>query len=172
MKRKVLFMTIIALVALTLTVSATDISFKVAVGQSTSASLDITANSGTDFNFDIDAELDIGITRRQGVMIGIHPYAADGSSVKFGFGAGYMFMYPVNKDVDFVLTAGPEFEFGGSSVDLALFVMADFDFQLGEVMFVRLGTGVRVDLGPMNSDFCDDVEVFIPLPSLGIGWKF
>lgn len=153
--------------------AAADLSFKAAAGQITGAALDISSKHDTDvdFNFDIDAEVDMVIAAGQGMMLGVHPYMSE-NDFDFALQLGYLYTMALNDRVDLLVTAGPEFLFTGSDVEFSLFCMVDFDIFFTSSLFLRVGTGLDFSFGPLNSDFGDEVEAIIPMPALGLGWRF
>ena len=59
-----------------------------------------------------------------------------------------------------------------SPAELNYFLTADFDFNVSQNMFVRVGTGVLLNLGALNENYGKDWSITVPLPALAIGWHF
>lgn len=150
------------------------VDFDFVIGQKTGASLDFEGQEFKPaFNFNVDAELDMDFDEGHGMMVGINPYA-DGGSVKFGLSVGYAYRLEISRNTDFMFSVGPTLTFASSGVGFGVFVDANFDFILTDLVFIRVGTGVELYLGEFgNENFGKSaLKMVIPLPYIGVGFQF
>ena len=154
--------------------SAVDFDF--VVGQTTSASLEFENRSDgmkPKFRFDVDAELDMDFEKGHGMMVSVYPFS-EGGSVEFALGVGYAFRTPISSNTDFMFSVGPTLIISSGACGFGVFLDANFDFILTDLMFIRVGTGVELNFG----DFGDpefgkgQLEMIIPLPYIGVGFQF
>ena len=168
MKKRIIVLAAVMLIA---SVSLFAVDFKAVVGQDTSASI-LFMQDTTKFLFNVDAELDMDIKNGHGLLVEVNPYSESGS-VEFGLGVGYAYQDWISSSTSMIIGVGPEFTFGGRSVGFGIFATIDFDFHVSSSMFVRVGTGMLLDLGTFDDkNFGENFEITVPLPHLGIGWEF
>ena len=154
------------------------VDFKAVVGQQTSASLEFEQKSpggevSPRFLFNIDAELDMDFSEGHGMLVRVNPFCEGGGSVEFGLGVGYAYQDWISDSTSLIVGVGPNFIFGNRGVGFGLFATVDFDFHITSSMFVRVGTGMRFDMGEFGNDnFGKTFDITVPLPHLGIGWEF
>ena len=170
MKKKVL----VSLVVLLLGASLFAVDFRVSLGQDTTASIEFNKTRGssvnTQFLFNINAELDMNFKKGHGMVVEVNPYAT-GGSVQFGVGVGYAYETWIANNVSLLASVGPRFDFGSGGVGFEIFAAVDFDIHVTSSLFVRVGTGVRMDFGTF-SNFGDSFNITIPLPAVAVGWRF
>ena len=129
-------------------------------------------NQRTQFTpeFLIDAELDMDFHKGHGMMVGITPVF--GNSTEIGVSVGYAYQTRISESCDLIAAVGPEFVFSQSGVDLNFFGTVDFDFDITQNLYVRVGTGLIVELGELGRDYASTWDFIIPLPAIAIGWNF
>ncbi len=151
------------------------VDFDFVIGQKTGASLEFenASNMRTSFNFNVDAELDMDFHEGHGMAVSVNPYS-EGGSVEFALGVGYAYKTDISSYTDFLFSVGPVFTFSSAGAGFGVFLNADFSFDLGDIMFVRVGTGIDIDLGTFGKSTFgrEDLRIVIPLPYFGIGWRF
>lgn len=67
-----------------------------------------------------------------------------------------------------------DMDFGrGQGMLIGLLVgTSDFDFNITQNMYIRLGTGFITDFGKLNNEYASNPKFIIPLPAIGFGWDF
>lgn len=152
------------------------VDFDFVIGQKTSASLEFTNTNNNfrpQFKFNVDAELDMDFEKGHGMMVSVNPFS-EGGSVEFALGVGYAFRTPISSNTDFMFSVGPTLIISSGACGFGVFLDANFDFILTDLMFIRVGTGVELNFG----DFGDpefgkgQLEMIIPLPYIGVGFQF
>ena len=152
------------------------VDFDFVIGQKTSASLEFTNKNNNfrpQFKFNVDAELDMDFEKGHGMMVSVNPFS-EGGSVEFALGVGYAFRTPISSNTDFMFSVGPTLIISSGACGFGVFLDANFDFILTDLMFIRVGTGVELNFG----DFGDpefgkgQLEMIIPLPYIGVGFQF
>ena len=174
MKRKLM---VLAAMLLIVSTALFAVDFKAVIGQDTSAGLQFSKSNPrgdvqTKFLFNVDAELDMDFKNGHGMLVEVNPFS-EGSSVEFGLGVGYAYQDWLSSSTSMILGVGPKFTFGNGGVGFEIFATIDFDFHVSSSMFVRVGTGMRFDMGEFGNDnFGKTFDITVPLPHLGIGWEF
>ena len=174
MKRRLM---VLAAMLLIVSTALFAVDFKAVIGQDTSAALQFSkAGSNSDvrtqFLFSVDAELDMDFKNGHGMLVEVNPFSESGS-VEFGLGVGYAYQDWLSSSTSMILGVGPKFTFGNGGVGFEIFATIDFDFHVSSSMFVRVGTGMRFDMGEFGNDnFGKTFDITVPLPHLGIGWEF
>ena len=108
-----------------------------------------------------------------GMMVSVNPFS-EGGSVEFALGVGYAFRTPISSNTDFMFSVGPTLIISSGACGFGVFLDANFDFILTDLMFIRVGTGLELNFG----DFGDpefgkgQLEMIIPLPYIGVGFQF
>ncbi len=152
------------------------VDFDFVIGQKTSASLEFTNTNNNfrpQFKFNVDAELDMDFEKGHGMMVSVNPFS-EGGSVEFALGVGYAFRTPISSNTDFMFSVGPTLIISSGACGFGVFLDANFDFILTDLMFIRVGTGLELNFG----DFGDpefgkgQLEMIIPLPYIGVGFQF
>lgn len=152
------------------------VDFDFVIGQKTSASLEFTNTNNNfrpQFKFNVDAELDMDFEKGHGMMVSVNPFS-EGGSVEFALGVGYAFRTPISSNTDFMFSVGPTLIISSGACGFGVFLDANFDFILTDLVFIRVGTGVELNFG----DFGDpefgkgQLEMIIPLPYIGVGFQF
>ena len=105
--------------------------------------------------------------RGHGMLVGVMLTKSD-----IGISVGYAYQTDISSSCDFILGAGATLMIANSNVGLNYFVTADFDFNITQSMFIRLGTGVIIDLGDLGNNYGENWNITVPLPSLAFGWNF
>lgn len=107
-----------------------------------------------------------------------------GTDFKSGFQLGTAFAYAdnINSNVSYILSVGPTFSFGGFSVSentkgstfaIGANIDAAFQFYLTSDLYVDVATGLMVDIVSIQNGKAEtNISLFIPLPRVGLGWKF
>ena len=142
------------------------VDMDLSIGGQSSGSIDISKNNTT-FDFTVDAELDMDFNRGHGMLVGVMLTKTD-----IGISVGYAYQADISSSCDFILGAGATLMIANSNVGLNYFVTADFDFNITQSMFIRLGTGVIIDLGDLGNNYGENWNITVPLPSLAFGWNF
>ena len=166
MKRFAVVLAVLILAASSL--AAVDLSLVVG-GQGTYGELNVGKRS-TQYTFSVDAELDMDFHKGHGMMVGITPVF--GNSTEIGVSVGYAYQTRISESCDLIAAVGPEFVFSQSGVDLNFFGTVDFDFDITQNLYVRVGTGLIVELGELGRDYARTWDFIIPLPAIAIGWNF
>ena len=152
------------------------VDFDFVIGQKTSASLEFTNTNNNfrpQFKFNVDAELDMDFEKGHGMVVSVNPFS-EGGSVEFALGVGYAFRTPISSNTDFMFSVGPTLIISSGACGFGVFLDANFDFILTDLMFIRVGTGLELNFG----DFGDpefgkgQLEMIIPLPYIGVGFQF
>lgn len=161
--KRILALLLVAVVAAGAVFASVDL--KLALGGQSNGNIEISDRS-TQFDFTVDAELDMDFNRGHGMLVGLVLTKSD-----IAMSVGYAYQTDISSSCDFILGAGATVVIK-DPVELNYFVTADFDFHVTQDMFVRLGTGVLLNLGALNDNYGKDWSITIPLPSLAIGWHF
>ena len=173
MKKKI---AVLAAMLLIVSTALFAVEFKAVVGQETTASLEFkagkNANNGNPFRFNINAELDMDFNQGHGMLIELNPRTNQGGSVEFACGFGYAYQDWVSNNTSFVVGVGPSLVFASGGTSMGVFATIDFDFHVSPSMFVRVGTGVRIDFGEFGDEMGDEITFTVPLPAIGFGWQF
>ena len=165
MKKRVLVLVAIMAIAVS-SLAAVELDLSLG-GQMTYGQINISHNGGgSPFDFAIDAELDMDFSRGHGMLLGV---LVQTSTISLN--VGYAYQTDISSSCDFILGAGATLVIK-NPVELNYFVTADFDFNITQDMFVRVGTGVMLNLGALNSDYGRNWDIVIPLPALAFGWHF
>ena len=162
MKKRFAAVLLIAVAAVS-SLAAVDISLAVG-GQGTFGELSI--GDSANYNFSVDAELDMDFGRGQGMLIGLLVGMQD-----IDISVGYAYQTDISSNCDFILGAGATLGLK-NPVELNFFVTADFDFNITQNMYIRLGTGFITDFGKLDNEYASNPKFIIPLPSIGFGWDF
>lgn len=104
--------------------------------------------------------------RGQGMLIGLLVGMQD-----IDISVGYAYQTDISSNCDFILGAGATLGLK-NPVELNFFVTADFDFNITQNMYIRLGTGFITDFGKLNNEYASNPKFIIPLPAIGFGWDF
>ena len=161
--KRILATLLVLAASVTAAFAAVDIDL--ALGAQSNGMLTINDNS-TNFKFLIDAELDMDFDRGHGMLVGV---SLEGSNISLS--VGYAYQTTISSSCDFILGAGATVVIK-SPAELNYFLTADFDFNVSQNMFVRVGTGVLLNLGALNENYGKDWSITVPLPALAIGWHF
>ena len=165
----------VLVVAVTVTASIfASVDMSLALGaQATYGSIAITTSdkdTKTETDFCIDAELDMDFGRGHGMMVGFAPKF--GQSTEIGVSVGYAYQMSISQSCDMILAVGPTLLIKQSDFGLKFFATVDFDFDITQSFFMRVGTGLIVDPGILGDAYGDTVTFTIPLPSVALGWNF
>lgn len=152
------------------------VDFDFVIGQKTSASLEFTNTNNNfrpQFKFNVDAELDMDFEKGHGMMVSVNPFS-EGGSVEFALGVGYAFRTPISSNTDFMFSVGPTLIISSGACGFGVFLDANFDFILTDLMFIRVGTGLELNFGNFGDpEFGKgQLEMIIPLPYIGVGFQF
>ena len=100
----------------------------------------------------------------------------------FQLGASFAYKNNISSDVSYILAIGPTFSFKGASLsekakgDFSIGANMDaaFQFYLTSSMYVDVATGLIIDIVSFTKDRSPEtsINIFIPLPRVGLGWKF
>lgn len=104
---------------------------------------------------------------------------------KGGFQLGASFAYgdDISSNVSYILSVGPVFTLGSASLNentsnksgftIGANIDAAFQFYLTGDLYVDVATGLLVDIVNINKgEAKSNIEMYIPLPRVGLGWKF
>ncbi len=161
--KRILATLLVLAASVTAAFAAVDIDL--ALGAQSNGMLTINDNS-TNFKFLIDAELDMDFDRGHGMLVGV---SLEGSNISLS--VGYAYQTTISSSCDFILGAGTTVAIK-QTPELNFFITADFDFNVTQDMFVRLGTGALLNLGELGRNYGRNWEILVPLPALAIGWHF
>lgn len=99
----------------------------------------------------------------------------------FQIGASFAYSNNISSNVSYILSVGPTFSFGGMSLSdkaggkfaIGANLDAAFQFYLTNKMYVDVATGVMMDIVSFENGKAEtNINLFIPLPRVGLGWKF
>ena len=162
MKKRFAAVLLIAVAAVS-SLAAVDISLAVG-GQGTFGEL--TVGKNTSYKVSVDAELDMDFGRGQGMLVGLLVGTND-----IDISVGYAYQTDISSNCDLILGAGATLGLK-DPVHLDFFVTVDFDFNITQNMFIRLGTGFITNFGKLDNNYASNPEFIIPLPAIGFGWDF
>lgn len=162
MKKRIIAILLVAAVAVS-SAAAVDISLAVG-GQGTYGAL--TVGNNVNYEFTVDAELDLDFNRGHGMLIGLLLSMQD-----IDLSVGYAYQTAISSNCDFILGAGIILGLN-PALGLDFFVTADFDFNITQNMYIRIGTGFITDFGQLGRNYCQNPQFLIPLPAFGFGWDF
>ena len=161
--KRIVAILVVALVSIVAVFASVDM--KLALGGQSNGNIEISERS-TQFDFTVDAEFDMDFNRGHGILIGLELTKSD-----IALSVGYAYQTDISSSCDFILGAGATVVIK-SPAELNYFLTADFDFNVSQNMFVRVGTGVLLNLGALNENYGKDWSITVPLPALAIGWHF
>lgn len=162
MKKRFAAVLLIAVAAVS-SLAAVDISLAVG-GQGTFGELSV--GNKTNYNVSVDAELDMDFGRGQSMLVGLLVGTSD-----IDISVGYAYQTDISSNCDLILGAGATLGLK-DPVHLDFFVTVDFDFNITQNMFIRLGTGFITNFGKLDNNYASNPEFIIPLPAIGFGWDF
>ena len=162
--KRIVAILVVALVSIGAVFASVDM--KLALGGQSNGNIEISENSTNPFDFTVDAEFDMDFNRGHGMLIGLELTKSD-----IALSVGYAYQTDISSSCDFILGAGATVVIK-SPAELNYFLTADFDFNVSQNMFVRVGTGVLLNLGALNENYGKDWSITVPLPALAIGWHF
>ena len=163
MKKRILVVFAVLAICVSSLAAAVDASLVVG-GQGTFGELQISDNAS--YTFSVDGEVDLDFGRGHGMLVGVLL-----SMNEIDLSVGYAYQTDISSSCDFILGAGATVVIK-SPAELNYFLTADFDFNVSQNMFVRVGTGVLLNLGALNENYGKDWSITVPLPALAIGWHF
>ncbi len=161
--KKIAAVLIVALISAGAVFASVDM--KLALGGQSNGNIEISDNS-TQFDFTVDAELDMDFDRGHGMLVGLMLTKND-----IALSVGYAYQTDISSSCDFILGAGATVVIKDPAA-LNYFLTADFDFNITPDMFIRVGTGVLLNMGALNENYGKGWSITIPLPSLAFGWHF
>lgn len=141
-----------------------NVNLDLAIGGQTYGNIEISKN--TQFDFSLDAELDMDFNRGHGMLVDLILTKSD-----ISLSVGYAYQTDISSSCDFILGAGATVVIK-NPVELNYFLTADFDFDITQSMFVRVGTGVLLNLGALDENYGRNWSITIPLPAFALGWHF
>lgn len=163
MKKRFAAVLLIAVAAVS-SLAAVDISLAVG-GQGTFGEMRV-GNNNARYTVSVDAELDMDFGRGQGMLVGLLV-----GTENINISVGYAYQTDISSNCDFILGAGATLGLM-NPVELNFFITADFDFNITQNMYIRLGTGFITDFGKLNNEYASNPKFIIPLPAIGFGWDF
>ncbi len=141
------------------------VDMKLALGGQSNGEIQVTKDN-TQFDFLVNAEFDMEFSRGHGMLVGMELTKQD-----IALSVGYAFQTDISSSCDFILGAGATVVIS-EPAELNYFLTADFDFNVSQSMFVRVGTGILLNMGELGENYGKRWSIQIPLPALAIGWQF
>ena len=141
------------------------VDMKLALGGQSYGVINIDENNAK-FKYEVGTELDMDFGRGHGMLVGIDLIEQD-----IALNVGYAYQTDISSSCDFILGAGATIVIKDST-ELNFFLTADFDFNVSQSMFVRVGTGILLNMGELGENYGKRWSIQIPLPALAIGWQF
>ena len=161
--KRIVAILVVALVSIGAVFASVDM--KLALGGQSNGNIEI-SESSTQFDFTVDAEFDMDFNRGHGMLIGLELTKSD-----IALSVGYAYQTDISSSCDFILGAGATIVIKDPT-ELNFFLTADFDFNVSQSMFVRVGTGILLNMGELGENYGKRWSIQIPLPALAIGWQF
>ena len=141
------------------------------VGMENSAmGFEYSSGSVVEFNVDFEADFAMIIDNGSGFDIALY---SESNFTTLKLGLYYAHMIDVNGDFDIILTVGPRLGLT-SQYSIGLDAMCDLLFSLTRNVFISVGVGFQMGFGYFdnNSKWNEGFDLTIPLPTVGIGFRF
>ena len=168
MKKAIIAIVLLAAIAVPGFASVTDMVVDVGIQNSSS----VLEYNGNDIKFQINLQAGFGMVFDNGPGFDLM-LTAESNFNKLELGAYYMHKIDFrNSDVDMLVKVGPSFTLSDPFA-IGLDVMLDFLFNISDSFYVSVGTGMLMEIVEFrNGDAVSDFTFDIPLPSVGLGFKF
>lgn len=143
------------------------------VGLTSSASnFQLVTNGEWSGNFEFKADADFAMIFDHGVGFDIGLATERFSNLVIG--AYFAYLVDVNStDLDIMLSIGPTFEIASNSFNIGVDAMCDLLIDITNSVYVDLGVGLQMDVAQIGEhSTSSSFNMSMPLPSVGIGFKF
>lgn len=172
MKKALIVFALLIAVAVPSFAAVNDMMFNVGLTTSEST-FDLFKNGQWDPSFTIGADADFAMIFDHGVGFDV-AIRTERNFSDLTIGAYFAYMIDVNStDLDIMLSIGPTFEIASNSFNIGVDAMCDLLIDITNSIYVDLGIGVQMDIVEFRDSGTESsFNMSMPLPSVGIGFKF